>query len=77
MTAADELLRALLRPCQGTSTDKASLALQVIDFSPITSMYGAVHCSSQVRSTHIGVSLAWQHNPLFQLIMAAVLLHIA
>ena len=23
--------------------------VQVIDFSPITSMYGAVHCSSQVR----------------------------
>lgn len=22
--------------------------VQVIDFSPITSMYGAVHCSSQV-----------------------------
>ncbi len=25
-----------------------ALYLQVIDFSPITSMYGSVHCSSQV-----------------------------
>ena len=24
--------------------------VRVIDFSPITSMYGAVHCSSQARS---------------------------
>ena len=24
--------------------------VQVIDFSPITSMYGAVHCSSQARA---------------------------
>ena len=23
--------------------------VQVVDFTPITSMYGAVHCSSQVR----------------------------
>ncbi len=24
--------------------------VQIIDFTPITSMYGAVHCSSQARS---------------------------
>ena len=25
--------------------------VQIIDFTPITSMYGAVHCSSQARPT--------------------------
>ena len=32
----------------GKTRTEAHFSLQVIDYSPITSMYGAVHCSSQV-----------------------------
>jgi hypothetical protein len=56
-------------PFQQASTDNPSLTLQVIDFSPITSMYGAVHCSSQVRAAQLAC-VAVVHSPLFPLITA-------
>ena len=35
--------------------------VQIIDFTPITSMYGAVHCSSQARPRSLACSCVSRH----------------